>query len=223
MKTGETQINTERSKSQDRNTKYCKYSQSTTAPTAPETKKPKRHRQDKVADARKHDSNNETVRPEKQWSRLNADARKHSNQNMRKDTAKPRSTNHRPVRTESVRRKDTAESSMREDTAVEKNCDNNFDNLRHGREREGKMSYNQLNCYYTNLQSIMNKRAELQATIDEIKPEIIGITESWCNKTIVDAEIAIEGYSMFRLDKDTPTGVGGGIILYVLDSLTAVA
>ena len=28
---------------------------------------------------------------------------------------------------------------------------------------------------------------------------------------------------MFRLDKDTPTGAGGGIILYVLDSLTAVA
>ena len=58
--------------------------------------------------------------------------------------------------------------------------------------------------------------------MNEKKPHIIGITESWCNQSILDSEVAIEGYSMFRLDKDTVTGKGGGVILYVDNSMSAV-
>ena len=220
------------------------YSQSTYAPTAPSTK-PKSHRLEKVAATRKYDSLRTSIRPEKQWSELHvaADAKKHGNQIMRKDTARSRSTSDRLKQKNDVQRKNTAEESMRKETAEVLNSDiDNVmrqdsdtrragegkndridDDMRHEAEEKQEKLHNQLVCYYTNLQSIMNKRAELQATIDELKPEIIGITESWCNKTIVDAEIAIEGYSMFRLDKDTPTGIGGGIILYVKDTLTAVA
>ena len=45
-------------------------------------------------------------------------------------------------------------------------------------------TFNQLTCYFTNIQSLLNKRGEVQATIDDLKPDIIGITESWCNETI---------------------------------------
>ena len=46
----------------------------------------------------------------------------------------------------------------------------------------------------------------------EIKPHIIGITESWANNDITDAELGLEGYVMFR--KDTMGRRGGGVLLY---------
>ncbi|XP_072040364.1 uncharacterized protein [Amphiura filiformis] len=69
----------------------------------------------------------------------------------------------------------------------------------------------------------MSKRTELEATIDDLKPDVIGVTESWCNSTIMDSEAAFDNYVMFRLDKDSPSGRGGGVILYIHESLSAVA
>ena len=37
--------------------------------------------------------------------------------------------------------------------------------------------------------------------VDYIKPHIIGITESWANNDITDAELGLEGYAMFRKDR----------------------
>ena len=41
-----------------------------------------------------------------------------------------------------------------------------------------------------------------------IKPHIIGITESWGNNDIPDAELGLEGYVMFRKDR---IGRRGGV------------
>ena len=100
------------------------------------------------------------------------------------------------------------------------NIDNNhdFDNQANYRHETA----DKIRCYCTNIQSLINKRAELEVVVNEKKPHIIGITESWCNQSILDSEVAIEGYSMFRLDKDTVTGKGGGVILYVDNSMSAV-
>ena len=47
---------------------------------------------------------------------------------------------------------------------------------------------NEIVCYYTNVQSIMNKYDEMLTTvIEEKKPMIIGLTESWCHKDIEDS------------------------------------
>ncbi len=46
----------------------------------------------------------------------------------------------------------------------------------------------------------------------EIKPHIIGITESWANNDITNAELGLEGYVMFR--KDRMGRRGGGVLLY---------
>ena len=37
--------------------------------------------------------------------------------------------------------------------------------------------------------------------VDDIKPHIIGITESWANNDITNAELGLEGYVMFRKDR----------------------
>ena len=37
--------------------------------------------------------------------------------------------------------------------------------------------------------------------VDDIKHHIIGITESWANNDITDAELGLEGYVMFRKDR----------------------
>ena len=44
--------------------------------------------------------------------------------------------------------------------------------------------------------------------VDDIKPHIIGITESWANNDITDAELGLEGYAMFRKDRMGRSGGG---------------
>ena len=70
-----------------------------------------------------------------------------------------------------------------------------------------------------NARSIINKKDELNIMIDDIKPHIIGITESWANNDITDAELGLEGYVMFR--KDRMGRRGGGVLLYIKDTIPA--
>ena len=56
-------------------------------------------------------------------------------------------------------------------------------------------------CVCLNARSIINKNNELNIMVDEIKPHIICITESWANNDITDAEWGLEGYVMFRKDR----------------------
>ena len=55
--------------------------------------------------------------------------------------------------------------------------------------------------------------------VEYIDPHIIGITESWANKDIADAEFRLTGYVMFRRDRIGRRG--GGVILYVKESFSA--
>ena len=56
-----------------------------------------------------------------------------------------------------------------------------------------------LNCYCTNANSFMIKRNEFEAVLDIWKPKIIGITESWCDNSILDSELSLEGYTLHRV------------------------
>ena len=56
--------------------------------------------------------------------------------------------------------------------------------------------------------------------VDEIKPHIIGITESWATNDITDAELGLEGYVMFRQDRMGKRG-GGGVLLYIKETTPA--
>jgi ribonuclease P/MRP protein subunit RPP40 len=74
---------------------------------------------------------------------------------------------------------------------------------------------------YVNTCSVMNKFDYLCATVSSLHPDIIGIAESWASDKVMDAELMIAGYDMFRCDR--PLGIkGGGVILYIKNKLKAV-
>ena len=55
--------------------------------------------------------------------------------------------------------------------------------------------------------------------VDDIKPHIIGITESWAHNDTTNAELGLEGYVMFR--KDRIGKKGGGVLLYIKEDIPA--
>ena len=69
---------------------------------------------------------------------------------------------------------------------------------------------------FMNAQSIVNKIDLLQTHVCELKPDIIGITESWTHEDITDGVLKIKGYDLIgRCNRtDTVKGRGGGILLY---------
>ena len=69
-----------------------------------------------------------------------------------------------------------------------------------------------IKCVCLNARSIINNKNELNIMVADIKPHIIGITESWANNYITDAEFGLVGYVMFR--KYRIGRRGGGVLLY---------
>ena len=61
--------------------------------------------------------------------------------------------------------------------------------------------------------SKVNKRNELNITVEDIDPHIMGITESWAATDISDAELGMTGYVMFRKDR---LGRRGVALYYIL-------
>ena len=70
-----------------------------------------------------------------------------------------------------------------------------------------------------NARSIINKNNELNIMVDDVKPHIIGITESWANNGIQDAELGLADYVMFR--KDIMGKRGGEVLLYIKETIPA--
>ena len=62
-------------------------------------------------------------------------------------------------------------------------------------------------CVCLNARSIINKKTELNITVDDIKLHTIGITESWANNYMTDAELGLAGYAMFRKYRTGRRGV----------------
>ena len=65
----------------------------------------------------------------------------------------------------------------------------------------------------------MGEFTELNVMVEDTDPHIIGITESWANKDISDAELGLTGYVMCRRDRIGKRG--GGVILYIKESIQA--
>ena len=84
---------------------------------------------------------------------------------------------------------------------------------------QGSTPKEEIKCVRLNARSIINKKDELNIMVDDIKPHIIGISESWANNDITDAELGLEGYAMFR--KDRMGRRGGGVLLYIKDTIPA--
>ena len=88
---------------------------------------------------------------------------------------------------------------------------------------DSKLESGRLNCIYFNARSVVNKLSELELYLKEETPEIVGISETWLKEDILDREITFEGYRLFRKDrKDVAKTRGGGVAMYVKDSLNPV-
>ena len=67
-----------------------------------------------------------------------------------------------------------------------------------------------------NAQSLKFKMDELRTIVKEQKPHIIAITETWGKDSISDASFQLEGYNMYRNDREnTKYKFGGGTLLYI--------
>ena len=84
---------------------------------------------------------------------------------------------------------------------------------------QGNTSKTGIKCVCLNIRSIINKKNELNIMVDDIKPHIIGITESWAHNDITYTELGLEGYVMFR--KDRIGKKGGGVLLYIKENIPA--
>jgi hypothetical protein len=69
----------------------------------------------------------------------------------------------------------------------------------------------------------VKKVGELSCVADMLKPDIILVTESWCNGDITDAYLSLDGYELIpdlRMDREnTAGGRGGGLLVYAKNGL----
>ena len=80
-----------------------------------------------------------------------------------------------------------------------------------------------LKVMFANVRSILNKFNEFLALISIDTPDIVGVTETWLHSEISNSEVQVPGYKIFRQDRtDTINGRGGGVLLYVKESLNCV-
>jgi len=75
-----------------------------------------------------------------------------------------------------------------------------------------------LKCLSLNARSIINKIDAFTATVCVLDPDIIGVTESWSSADILDSELSLPGYVLYRCDRPSDHN-GGGVLLYVKDYL----
>ena len=70
----------------------------------------------------------------------------------------------------------------------------------------------------------MKKRLELEVIVKKFGYKIIAVTESWTTPEINDCELSLEGFVLFRKDRnEIKHGKGGGALLYVSNDIKCVA
>ena len=84
-----------------------------------------------------------------------------------------------------------------------------------GTEEPSKKAH--LTCFYTNANSLKNKRSELEGKINETRPDIIGVTEVWMKEAYV-----IQGYHPPIRHDRAEDHKGGGVLILVKEELEMV-
>lgn len=94
--------------------------------------------------------------------------------------------------------------------------------------KQGKLSQeakikDKLKVIYFNARSLVNKHEELELYMREENVDIVGITETWLNESIIDSEVNISGYTLFRKDRKSESKTrGGGVALYVRNNINVI-
>ena len=63
---------------------------------------------------------------------------------------------------------------------------------------------------------MLNKKLKLDLTVEERKPDLMILSETWTNSSVLESELEFRGYQLVvRKDrKDTKNGRGGGLLIY---------
>ena len=80
---------------------------------------------------------------------------------------------------------------------------------------------NSLTVIYTNCCSLENKSTELTALISSHQPDIIALTEIWLGPDVLDSEINLPNFAIFRKDSQRP--LSAGACIYISTAITASA
>ena len=70
---------------------------------------------------------------------------------------------------------------------------------------------NSLKIVHIHARNILNKLDHLNISVNEKEPDIILITESWCNDSISNGMLNIPGYC---IEPDTLNARGGGLLVF---------
>ena len=74
-----------------------------------------------------------------------------------------------------------------------------------------------LNFIHINARSLLPKLAEIRMIAANSNIAVIGITESWLDKSVTDTEVKIPGYTYIRKDRNRE---GGGVGAYIRNDIT---
>ncbi|KAK4808264.1 hypothetical protein QYF61_020755 [Mycteria americana] len=78
-----------------------------------------------------------------------------------------------------------------------------------------------LKCIYINARSLGNKQEELELCAQSESYDIIGATATWWDNSH-EWRIVMDGYGLFRKDRQGRRGGGGGATLYVRENLECI-
>ncbi|XP_063911135.1 uncharacterized protein LOC135128171 [Zophobas morio] len=70
---------------------------------------------------------------------------------------------------------------------------------------------------YSNVASLMAKYNDLCALVQQDKPDIILLAETWLTSSIPDGMVSLNGYTLFR--RDRIGSKGGGVCIYLADEV----
>ena len=76
---------------------------------------------------------------------------------------------------------------------------------------------NGLGLLHMNIRSLVPKLDFVKAWVFTSDPDILVVSETWLNKSVLDSTIQINGYNIFRSDRQSK---GGGVAIYVKTRFT---
>ena len=72
---------------------------------------------------------------------------------------------------------------------------------------------------HLNIRSVLPKHDELQVLLERCGSMVLGLSETWLDGTIMDAEVGTPGFKIFRRDRNRR---GGGVMVYVSEQFKTV-
>ena len=74
--------------------------------------------------------------------------------------------------------------------------------------------------FFVNARGLVGKIDILKNYVDKLKPDLIGLAETFLNEEVFQAEISMDGYSIYRKDRcNFKEGKAGGVILYIKNEI----